>query len=259
MRALIVSVIGLLGLAMGPSTAADAAVAAASQTAQTGTPPAGSASRIVFSATLPADVLPTGPAVVGLLRFTLGPGASVTYPVGSSPPSVAFEVIGAGTYGVTSGGRLLVVRAAAVATPGAGQMIPPGTEVTLGPGDAVVYLDNDEAVQTVRNLGQETVVGLSAGIFSTATTTAQPVVTGDYQADFLGSLPETAWSAIPAGPVAVTLSREPLAADAPEPTPAAGTLQIVSRIPGEEAAWVLRIAPVVTEGTPAAEAATPGA
>src|SRR5689334_20170476 len=154
MRRLVVTA-ALLGLV---SIAAAFGASARSATPPAATPTVGADYRTLLEVTLPADVLPHGPAVVGLLRFTLAPGASVTSPAGSAPPSVAFEIIGAGSYAVRSEGRLLVVRRA-TGKPAAGEPVAPGTEVTLGPGDAVVYLDN-QASQRVRNAGRDTVVGL---------------------------------------------------------------------------------------------------
>jgi hypothetical protein len=45
--------------------------------------------------------------------------------------------------------------------------VPPGTEVTVRPGDAVIYVEN-QAAQTMRNTGDDAARALSFGVFSTA-------------------------------------------------------------------------------------------
>jgi hypothetical protein len=110
---------------------------------------------------LPAAAIPLPPAMVDVWLWTLIPGQEIAFAAGELPPSVAADVLLSGEVTVHSDGRLQVQR-----DQGA-EEVSPGTDVTIRAGEAVIYIDN-QAAQTMRNTGDDSVRAISFGIFSTA-------------------------------------------------------------------------------------------
>ena len=85
------------------------------------------------------DTLPS-PATVDLYQVTVEPGASAFFP--ENDPSLGLHVVESGTLTI---GRftadVVVTRAASMGTPGAQaqEIVPVGTDATLGPGDSFVF------------------------------------------------------------------------------------------------------------------------
>jgi hypothetical protein len=110
---------------------------------------------------LPADANPPLPAVFDTWVWSLIPGEELRFETGEAPPSIAVDVVLAGEYTVRSEGRLQIQRAAGR------EEVTPGTDVTVHPGDVVIYVEN-QAAQVMRNAGDESARALSFGIFSAA-------------------------------------------------------------------------------------------
>jgi hypothetical protein len=110
---------------------------------------------------LPAAAIPPSPAIVDAWLATLAPGQEIGFETGASPPSIVADLVLSGEFTVLSKGRLQVLRAAGR------EDVPANTLVTIHPGEAVVYVDN-QAEQTFRNTGRGTLTAISFGIFSAA-------------------------------------------------------------------------------------------
>ncbi len=110
---------------------------------------------------LPAAAIPPSPATVDVWLATLRPGEELGFETGASPPSIVVDVVLSGEFAVLSEGRLQVQRAAGR------EDVPANTVVTIHPGEAVIYVDNQTA-QTFRNTGRGTLTAISFGIFSAA-------------------------------------------------------------------------------------------
>jgi hypothetical protein len=110
---------------------------------------------------LPAAAIPPSPAIVDVWLATLAPGQEIGFETGASPPSIVADLVLSGEFTVLSKGRLQVLRAAGR------EDVPANTLVTIHPGEAVVYVDN-QAEQTFRNTGRGTLTTISFGIFSAA-------------------------------------------------------------------------------------------
>jgi mannose-6-phosphate isomerase-like protein (cupin superfamily) len=126
---------------------------------------------------LPAATIPPPPAIVDVWLATLRPGEELGFATGASPPSIVADVVLSGELMVLSEGRVQVQRAAGL------QEVAPDTAVTIHPGEAIIYVDN-QAAQTFRNRGSRTLTAISFGIFSAAppsTFTAGPVSQEDWQ------------------------------------------------------------------------------
>jgi mannose-6-phosphate isomerase-like protein (cupin superfamily) len=126
---------------------------------------------------LPAATIPPSPAIVDVWLATLRPGEELGFATGASPPSIVADVVLSGELMVLSEGRVQVQRAAGL------QEVAPDTAVTIHPGEAIIYLDN-QAAQTFRNRGRRTLTAISFGIFSAAppsTFTAGPVSQQDWE------------------------------------------------------------------------------
>ena len=108
---------------------------------------------------LPAAAIPLPPAIVDVWLWSLSPGEELTFATGEAPPSIAADVVLTGEYSVRSEGRLQVQRAAGL------EEVPPGTVVTVRPGEAVIYVEN-QAAQIIRNTGDEASRAISVGVFS---------------------------------------------------------------------------------------------
>ncbi len=94
------------------------------------------------------------PATVDLYQVRVEPGASFSFP--ETDPGLGLHVIESGTmtlFGFSA--DLTVTRAAGMATPGAQsqEVVPAGSEVTLGPGDSFTW--EPYVAGEVRNDGQE--------------------------------------------------------------------------------------------------------
>ena len=110
---------------------------------------------------LPATAIPPSPAIVDVWLATLRPGEEIGFATGASPPSIVADVVLSGEFTLLSAGRLRVQRASAH------EDVPANTVVTIHPGEAVIYVDN-QAEQTFRNTGRGSLTALSFGIFSAA-------------------------------------------------------------------------------------------
>jgi mannose-6-phosphate isomerase-like protein (cupin superfamily) len=110
---------------------------------------------------LPATANPALPAAFDVWLWGLIPGEELRFETGDAPPSIAADVVLAGEYTVRSEGRLQVQRAAGL------EEVAPGTDVTVHPGDVVIYVEN-QAAQVMRNPGDETAQAISFGAFSAA-------------------------------------------------------------------------------------------
>ena len=106
---------------------------------------------------LPAAVIPPPPTSVDVWQWILRRGEELTY--AGDQPSIAADVVLSGEYSVQSEGRIQVQRAAGL------EEVPPGTEVTVRPGDAVIYVEN-QATQILRNSGDEVARVISVEVFS---------------------------------------------------------------------------------------------
>jgi mannose-6-phosphate isomerase-like protein (cupin superfamily) len=145
-----------------------------------------------------------------------GPGESIEFPSYAPQVNIAADVVLVGEQVSHSEGRMQLQR------DGTMEEITPGEEVMLGPGDAVVYVENS-AAQGLRNPGEVPAESISFGVFvgSTAITNA------DWEQ-----------SGVASGDVAVTVDRltlspgaslDPLRPDLAQPTlfaVSAGELQL---------------------------------
>jgi hypothetical protein len=111
--------------------------------------------------TLPAAAIPPSPAIVDVWLATLRPGEELAFETAASPPSIVADVVLSGEFTVLSEGRLQVQRAAGR------EDVPANTVVTIHPGEAVIYVDN-QAAQTFRNTGRGMLTAVSFGVFSAA-------------------------------------------------------------------------------------------
>jgi mannose-6-phosphate isomerase-like protein (cupin superfamily) len=126
---------------------------------------------------LPASAIPPPPAIVDVWLATLSPGQEIGFETGASPPSIVADVVLGGQLMVLSEGRVHVQRAAGL------EEVAPETVVTIHPGEAIIYVDN-QAEQTFRNPGRSTLTAISFGFFSAAppsTFTAGPVSQEDWE------------------------------------------------------------------------------
>ncbi len=120
------------------------------------------------------DQLPAGPAIIGIGRLTLGPGASIPpHP----HPGLEFAVVEAGTASFTVGeGQVEILRGITTATPGPEapetETVGAGQEVTLEAGDSVVYQPG--TVADLRNEGDAPLLLLGGGIDPLAGEMATP-------------------------------------------------------------------------------------
>jgi hypothetical protein len=140
-------------------------------------------------------------------RVVLAPGEGGSLPSISPATGIGFELLLEGSYTVSSGSPLRVVRVS-----GATEEIPAGTTVTLAPGDSVLHLDVG-ATQSWRNPGQTEAVLIGAGFYTSNTAIRQRGgtlvgvggIAGEYWAEMEGNI----WiaSGIPDGPVLATIRR----------------------------------------------------
>ena len=125
-------------------------------------------------------------AVAYTLR--LEPGGHIDVPAGGRPESATLEYVLAGSYAVRSEGPLSVLRGGATGSNMSGEEVPPGQEVTVVQGEAVLRLEGD-APMTVRNPGDVETLVFGAGVFA-RTEPATPVwgvATVDAAVEVVGS------------------------------------------------------------------------
>jgi hypothetical protein len=177
--ALLLTLTMLLMLSVPPSSRAQDAspIPAASGRATPVAPGAEIATEVLAAIRLPASVIPPSPAIVDVWLATLSPGQELGFATGASPPSVVADVVLSGELMVLSKGRVQVQRATEL------EEVAPDTVVTIHPGEAIIYIEN-QAEQTFRNPGRNTLTAISFGIFSAAppsTFTAGPVSQEDWE------------------------------------------------------------------------------
>ena len=110
---------------------------------------------------LPAATIPPPPAIVDVWLATLSPGQQLGFATGASPPSIVVDVVLSGQLMVLSKGRVQVQNAEGL------KEVAPNTVVTIRPGEAIIYIDN-QAEQTFRNPGRSTLTAVSFGVYSAA-------------------------------------------------------------------------------------------
>ena len=197
-----------------------------------GTPTTGVPSEVLLAVTIPAAVLPTGPAYADFYHSIWAPGDEAEFPEWHPAVSVQAEAVLEGEYGARSEGEIIAWRN--------GQLedVPLGEEVVLGAGEGALYLDN-AANQWVRNAG------------TTATEIVTFIITSsdDVEGPNLGI--DWEQSGLSGNDVALTIERQTLAPGealpAITPTMAEPTLRIV--VEGE-LEWVL-VRPNEQRATPA--------
>jgi hypothetical protein len=133
----------LLVLSLAPMTAAPATPAVR---ASSGTPTAGMPAEVLLDVTIPAEVMPTGPAFAEFGSSTWSPGDEAMFPEWHPAVSIEAEVVFSGEYGAKSAAGIVASR------DGRMENVSPGQEVVLNAGDGLLYLDN-AADQWVRNAG----------------------------------------------------------------------------------------------------------
>ena len=193
----------------------------------TATPATGATAEVLVELTLPAESIPTGPVEVGFGRGTYDPGASVAYPAGAFRRGVAFDHVVAGAFAVRVDGPAAVVRAATGDSFGTPEPVAPGTQLTLNPGETVVYLDNASA-QTLGSAGTDPTSILIVSVTSTTppANPPGPAPAGVGVEGLAGLTPED-WAALPSGPVIARLTRVSLPAGTAAPVGATGELGLL--------------------------------
>jgi hypothetical protein len=186
----------------GPVPALVGAVAAVPGAA----PPA-----LLTEATFGAGQLPAGEPEAIFYRLILPPGGALPYLGGTldhnvgwvAPAGVGAEVVEAGSYAV----RLdAPVRVRAGAT-GEEREVPAGTEVVLGPGDAVTYPDYG-ARATIRAAGDGPAVVVGVAVVPAGAEAApMPDQPEGVSGESLSRSNAGEWEALAAGPVRVSLWR----------------------------------------------------
>jgi len=140
-----------------------------------GAPAAQDATPVGGDVPITLETLGSVPAIDGpgqqlvLFRITLAPGGVVPSHV---HPGQIIVVVESGTLAYTVlGGEGKTVRAGA-GTPTAAEGFPPGTEVTLGPGEW--FVEDPTVVHTARNAGEEPTVLLVSGLVAADEPFLQP-------------------------------------------------------------------------------------
>jgi hypothetical protein len=180
-----------------PSIAAEATPAAATPVASpaAATPGSGATevtSEEVATVSLLAEAMPDHPAVFDAWTGFFAPGERLEFPSAAPAVSIAADVVVDGAWAARSEGRMQLQRH------GTTEEIAPGTEVMLGSGDAVVYVEN-AAAQVVRNPGDRETQTVSFGVFSVAPP----------ETDYPGVIRKADWerSGLAASNVTVTVER----------------------------------------------------
>ncbi|MDF3040513.1 MAG: hypothetical protein K0Q71_3219 [Thermomicrobiales bacterium] len=167
---------------MGQTMAGASPVA---DTAETTTEP-------IATVSLLAEAMPALPAIFDAWTGRLAPGESLEFPSYEPSVSIAADVVVEGEYAAQSEGRMQLQRGGAI------EEVEPGTEMSLGMGDAVVYVEN-AAAQQMRNPGDTETRVVTFGVFSVA----PPVL------EYPGVVSRTDWerSGLAESDVAVTVER----------------------------------------------------
>jgi hypothetical protein len=151
-----------LVLSIAPAGATEAPAAEPSVESTT---PSGSAPDLTVEkvATVPllAAAMPQHPAVFDTWMSSYEPGDDAEYPSYEPALTIAADIVLTGDYAAQSAGRMQVDRGATI------EEVTPNTEVTIGPGESVIYVEN-AAAQKVRNPGDTTANLISFGVFSVA-------------------------------------------------------------------------------------------
>ena len=194
----------------------------------------------LLAATVAAAAPAAGEATVWFTETTWDPGTSYALPADPVRAGVGFDYVLAGAYAARSAGPVLLLRAAAAATPSAATPVAPGAEAVLGPGDAVVYLDYAAAWEA-RNPGPGPARVLGGGIASPmgAFAAGSPIVYGQLPAGVAAAV--VGWPAsvrMPPPPTAVTITAHRLTLGPGAQLPAAGPDrgQAVAVVAGDGAA-----------------------
>jgi hypothetical protein len=95
----------------------------------------------------------------------LQPGGRIDFPAGSRPDSATLEYVVAGAYAVRSEALLVILRGGVTGPGGSAEEVPPGQEVTVAQGEAVLNPDSD-APLTVHNPGDRETLVFGAGVFA---------------------------------------------------------------------------------------------
>ena len=176
------------------------------------TPAPGATSETLFEATFTPAELPTGDREATFYRVTLPPGTSMPYLAGpfcgcgeeSIVPGVGVEVVQSGSYVVQLEAPLRVRRGGQATE----EAVPPGTAVTLRPGDMVIYPDY-AAPGEVRVEGDAPAVVTGVAITAPGPSgTPVPPLAPEVKTESLADLSARDWAAtVGSGPVTVTLRR----------------------------------------------------
>lgn len=203
----------LLSLALVASMAGTVPLAAQDASPIASPRPGGVRTEVLATGILPARAIPSGAAIFALYRDTYAPGGFASQPSLAPWHAAGLEVVVRGRYALVDAGPIEVARAG---TPF--ETVSPGTEVTLGPGDA----DVDAAIEsatTVRNAGPGPLEVIGVDVFSAtaspptpgAATPAESGITFETLAQLEPSDWEQAKAALGAGPVVLRLARVTLA------------------------------------------------
>jgi quercetin dioxygenase-like cupin family protein len=180
------------------------------------TPAPENAVATLFSATLPAEMIPTEPGdrTFNVWHVELEPGARV--PMTGQLPGPQITHVVAGELTLRVDGPLAVLRGGGIDA--MEEQVPPGTEVVLQPGDTAVYAYDSPAeyanlgTTPVRAVGGDLGVGVVPGA-------PVPLTFIDYGEKY--PLP-----ALPPGPVQATIVQATLPPDGLFPAPPAGSLTL---------------------------------
>jgi mannose-6-phosphate isomerase-like protein (cupin superfamily) len=115
----------------------------------------------VATVSLLGAAMPQQPAVFDGWSGYYDPGDSAEYPSYAPAISIAADLVVDGQFAAQSAGRMQLQRHGTI------EEVTPGTEAALGPGDAVVYVENS-AAQKTRNPGKTPTDTISFGVFSVA-------------------------------------------------------------------------------------------
>ncbi|MGH2614459.1 MAG: hypothetical protein ACRDJC_04420 [Thermomicrobiales bacterium] len=189
---LMLSLLVVLGAAVPPAAAQDSPHAPI--------PPAGIGVETLFEAAFPAETIPAENPRVYFVRQRYLPGA-----IFDRPAIPAAEYVLSGSLVVRSAGRVVVQRGSAGARQPV-EEIAPGSEATVGAGDAAVYLSNG-AAQTVRN--SESTPAITLKVIVVTATEAAGALPRAFAPYILGHLSTFDWkrSALPVGPMRVRVER----------------------------------------------------
>jgi hypothetical protein len=215
---LVLLVLGLLYVVFGPGRGDDgqpAGIPAPTVPAPTPRPGVPSEGTLLAVTVPAADVPATTGLAAGLTYVTILPGDRSAW-IGNCCPGLRANYMLAGTLAVRPAGPMQVVRAGGSGTP---ETVPVGTEVLLGPGDAMIA--RNEVPFDAANPGSTPVQMLMIDV----TTQQNDVPAGWTLSAFSGAL----GFAVPPGPVVLRLERAHLDPGADPPSrPDAAALMVVA-------------------------------